>query len=271
MARPTAAAPRPSTFPRDDVPTSRGRRLAPTLAWGSVALALTGGALEMIGAGGYRMQWWSVGAGISVLGIGAIVAAVAAVLAIVAVFVAWRAGARRVIGVAAMGLVLALLFAWPPFAKWRQASTLPAIHDVSTDTADPPQFVAIVPLRADAPNRLDYSAEVAAQQKAAYPDIGPALLPQAPAQALKLAERAAHEMDWTVVFVDPAALRLEATATTRLFGFRDDVVVRITPSSVGSRIDVRSVSRVGRGDIGANAQRIREYLRTLGELSRGAA
>jgi uncharacterized protein (DUF1499 family) len=69
--------------------------------------------------------------------------------------------------------------------------------------------------------------------------------------------------------VSPDDLRIEATATTRLFGFKDDIVVRIRPAPQGSRLDIRSVSRVGRSDLGVNAQRIRAYLAKLEELRRG--
>jgi uncharacterized protein (DUF1499 family) len=164
--------------------------------------------------------------------------------------------------------VLGALLAAPPLVMWRRAATLPPIHDISTDTENPPRFAAVLPRRAGAPNGVEYSAEVAAQQKAAYPDIGPALLPQSPARAFDLADRAARSMGWEIVAVSPPDLRIEATATTRLFGFQDDVVVRITPAPQGSRIDVRSVSRVGRSDIGANASRIRAYLHKLDDLSR---
>jgi uncharacterized protein (DUF1499 family) len=71
-------------------------------------------------------------------------------------------------------------------------------------------------------------------------------------------------MGWELVAADSAAGRIEATATTRWFGFKDDVVVRIRPDAAGSRVDVRSVSRVGRSDVGANAERIRAYLRRVG-------
>jgi uncharacterized protein (DUF1499 family) len=74
---------------------------------------------------------------------------------------------------------------------------------------------------------------------------------------------AARKLGWHVVAAAPAEGRLEATDTTRWFGFKDDVVVRIAPAADGSRVDVRSVSRVGRSDLGTNARRIRAFLREL--------
>ncbi|WP_404326387.1 DUF1499 domain-containing protein [Aerophototrophica crusticola] len=80
---------------------------------------------------------------------------------------------------------------------------------------------------------------------------------------MKRAEAAARDMGWDIVAVEPAEGRVEATATTAWFGFKDDVVVRVRPEGDGSRIDVRSKSRVGRSDLGANAARIRDYLARL--------
>jgi uncharacterized protein (DUF1499 family) len=121
--------------------------------------------------------------------------------------------------------------------------------------------VAILPLRAGAPNPAEYGgAEVAAQQRAGYPDIGPLILQTLPQQAFDRALAAARDMGWEIVATDPTSGRIEATATTFWFGFKDDVVVRVTPVGDGSRIDVRSVSRVGRSDVGSNAERIKAYL-----------
>jgi uncharacterized protein (DUF1499 family) len=136
------------------------------------------------------------------------------------------------------------------------------IHDVSTDTASPPQFVAVLPLRAaaKAANTTDYDAKTAQLQKETYPDIGPLHLDAPPAQAFDRALAAARAMGWEIVASDPAQGRIEATATTFWFGFKDDIVVRIAAESAGSRLDVRSLSRIGKSDVGANARRIRDYL-----------
>ena len=143
---------------------------------------------------------------------------------------------------------------------WK-ASRVPAIHDITTDTIQPPPFLAILPLRAGAVNPVEYGgADVAAKQKQAYPDIVPLTLAIPPDRAFDRALAAARGMGWEMVASDPAGGRIEATDTTFWFGFKDDVVVRVTPQPNGSRVDVRSLSRVGVGDIGANAARIRAYL-----------
>lgn len=141
----------------------------------------------------------------------------------------------------------------------------PPIHDVTTDTADPPAFVAAVPL--NAPGRTDYGgAAVAERQRAAWPDLRPALLPAPPAEAFRRALAAVRRLGWELLAADPDTWRIEATDRSFWFGFADDVVIRITASGeTGSRVDVRSLSRVGVGDLGVNARRVREFLAALVE------
>jgi len=197
---------------------------------------------------GFQMMRWAVYAG-----------AGAAVLAVIALLMA---GARR--GLAALALVLGLCAIAPPVLLMRGARSKPPIHDITTDTQDPPAFVAVVPLRKGAANPVEYGGpEIAAQQKKAYPDLEPAVLPEAPARAFERALAAAKAQGWEMVAAVPAEGRIEATDTTRWFGFKDDVVIRVRPQGTGSRVDVRSVSRVGRGDVGANAARIRAFLGAL--------
>ncbi len=151
-----------------------------------------------------------------------------------------------------------------PWSYKQTAGRVPPIHDITTDTTDPPAFVAILPLRKDAPNPADYGGpDVAAQQRRAYPDLEPVSFDLAPDRLFARATAAAREMGWEIVAVVPAEGRIEATDTTFWYGFKDDVVIRITPIERGSRIDIRSVSRVGRNDIGANARRIRAFLESI--------
>jgi uncharacterized protein (DUF1499 family) len=156
----------------------------------------------------------------------------------------------------------------------RTGTGAPPIHDVSTDLDSPPPFVAISKIRAAIPglNPSEYVREVTvrkgklnvpAAQRAAFPDLQPLQLPVPPEQAFKSAEDAARKMGWEIVAAAPAEGRIEATATTRFFGFKDDVVVRLRPDAGGTRVDVRSKSRVGLGDAGTNARRIRAYLALL--------
>lgn len=164
-------------------------------------------------------------------------------------------------GLLAMALVVGLITAWVPWNGYRTVRSLPLIHDISTDTANPPQFVDVVPLRADAPNPVDYAGEeTARQQRESYPDIRPLELSLAAEEAFDRALQSAQELGWEIVAAMPQDGRIEATDTTRWFGFKDDVVIRVTPRASGSRVDIRSKSRVGRSDVGANATRIRNFI-----------
>ena len=134
----------------------------------------------------------------------------------------------------------------------------PRINDITTDTEDPPAFVAIAARESE----RDYGypgAEFAVQQRTAYPDVVSFELAMPPAEALAAARQAALELGWEIVDEDPATGRLEATHTTAIFRFVDDVVVRIRPGGAGSLVDMRSKSRDGKGDVGANAARIRAF------------
>ncbi len=145
-----------------------------------------------------------------------------------------------------------------PWVSVLSAVGAPAIHDITTDVLDPPQFVEAA-LHV-APGRTDYGGEeLAQQQREAYPDIAPIMVTESPDEAFSLALEVVRDMGWKLVASNAGQQRIEATDTTFWFGFVDDIVIRIRPDGVGSRIDVRSLSRVGVGDLGANASRIRRY------------
>jgi len=130
------------------------------------------------------------------------------------------------------------------------------IHNISTDTAFPPAFEVL----AGARNSLEYGGpEQAAAQAAAYSDIAPLGTDLPAKEAYERALIVAQEMGWDIIASDAERLRFEATARTSVFYFVDDVVVVVTPQDEGSRVDMRSVSRVGRSDQGVNAARIREF------------
>ena len=141
---------------------------------------------------------------------------------------------------------------------------MPYIHDITTDTETPPPFVALLAIRQKAPNGAEYAgAKIAQAQKAAYPDIKPALLDMRPVHAFERALAAARKMGWDIVAAEPGQGRIEATATTFWFRFKDDVVIRIVAQGKGSRLDIRSSSRIGSSDLGTNARRIRTFLTHL--------
>ncbi len=247
------------------LPVAISRPLSRVASGGFLVALLAGLALWLAGTG-YRLRWWELQPAFTILRWAAYGGLVAAVLSLLGVILARPGGSRRGFPLALTGLLIGLVVVGTPWQWWRKAQRVPPIHDITTDTETPPTFVAILPLRAGAPNPADYGGpEIAAQQRAGYPDLGPLMLQVSPQQAFERALAAARAMGWEIVAAEPAGRHLEATATTFWFGFKDDVVVRVTPADGGSRIDVRSVSRVGRSDVGTNAKRIEAYLARIAQ------
>jgi len=244
---------------------SSGRRWPLKAAQALLALALVVGVTGAMAGFGSRWGLWDFRAGFTLLRWAAY-AGLATVLLTLPILWLTRPGQTQ--SRAFSFAILALLVSAPALVVpllWRaRVGDVPPIHDITTDTRDPPPFEDIVPLRADAPNPVEYpGAEVAEQQLAAYPDIRPAVLDVPMGRAYEQALAAARAMGWEVVAADADEGRIEATDHTFWFGFRDDIVVRLTPSGDRTIVDVRSKSRVGRSDVGTNARRIRSYLDRL--------
>jgi uncharacterized protein (DUF1499 family) len=246
------------------VEDSRSRAtIGAALARSALGASLLCAGAALLAGPAYRMGWLALGAVFDALRWATFGAIAAGILALLAGGGLALLGAKRGRVAAALALVVAGLVAGPLLYTYRQAQSLPKIHDISTDTAEPPAFIAVLPLRKNARNPVDYKAETAAQQRQGYPDIASLKLDLPPAQAFERAERAARAMGWQIVAAAPDALRIEATDTTLFFGFKDDVVIRIRAQGPGSLVDVRSLSRIGGSDIGANAKRVRAFLAKL--------
>ena len=228
----------------------------------AVALAVLAVLLLIIAGPGVRAEMWTFGTGFTIMRAAAWAGILAAVVGAAAI-VLGRGQARAVV-MGVMAIILGLTAAAVPWSWQRAARAVPSIHDISTDLENPPAFQAVLPLRADAPNPAEYGGpDIARQQREAYPSLVPLELDAEPAAAFDLALETARGMGWEIVAADADAHTIEATDETKWFGFKDDVIVRVTPAAAGSRIDVRSVSRIGRGDAGTNARRIRTYLERL--------
>lgn len=165
-----------------------------------------------------------------------------------------------------LAIVLALLPVLIVVPQVMASRSVPPIHDITTDTREPPAFSALLEARRRAPNGADYGAspgwpasKLREAQQAAYPHIQPIMTSLSMTEAAARAEAVLQEMGLEVVDVNLAVGRVEATATTFWYGFKDDVVVRVRRVQGGSRLDVRSMSRIGRSDLGANAARIAEF------------
>ncbi|HEX9841410.1 MAG TPA: DUF1499 domain-containing protein [bacterium] len=242
----------------------------------ALLLAASSAVLEVLGGLGARLGWWHFSFGFQLLRWGARVGAAAVVLALLTLPALLAAGWLRrwpLPAGAALSLVLGATTLGLPWLHLQTARSVPPIHDITTDWDDPPAFQALLPLRAGAPNAPDYDGpDTANQQRRFYGDIGPARFREEPPAVFAAVERVAQRLGWRVVAAEPGAGRLEATDTTFWFGFTDDVVVRVRAAADGAadgaagggtRVDVRSKSRVGRSDIGTNARRVRRFLHAL--------
>lgn len=160
-------------------------------------------------------------------------------------------------------LSLNLLFAFPGtllLMSLLAGGNAPRIHDITTDTADPPTFAVAPQLRGADANPLDIKPGFIAEQQEAYPDLAPLRSALSRDEAFDRALATARQLGWEVYHEDRAAGVIEAVDTTRFMAFKDDVVIRIRDDEGGVLLDLRSVSRVGLGDLGANAKRIRAFL-----------
>jgi hypothetical protein len=263
--------------------TGRLRAANPWLVMvGTMALlaGIATGAVALAAVVGVWTQAWNFQRGFELLGAahswGPTVAVSAAVVAAL-VLVAGRVLSGRLLllppTLALLGAGAAAL-AWyiPESHRPPEDANIPPIHDIATDVENPPQFVDVLPLRVDAANTTDYGnypnmtpQRLGEMTRAAYPDLVTQRLDVPPAQAFDRALEAVERLGWDLVAAVPDEGRIEATDTTFWFRFKDDVVIRIRPSGDGgSLVDARSTSRVGLGDVGTNARRLRAFFERLG-------
>ena len=202
----------------------------------ALALAVAAALAAAASGPGARLGLWHWRTGFELLAWAVYLGIAAAVLALI--FFLMPRIRRQGAMVLMTAFILGAASAAGPLEFRRQARAVPPINDIATDS----------------------QSEV---QRAAYPDIAPLELAQPAPAAFERSLAAARAMGWEIVEADPAAGTIAAVDTTFWFGFKDDVTVRVTPLAAGSRIDVRSKSRVGRGDAGTNARRIRAFLERL--------
>jgi uncharacterized protein (DUF1499 family) len=217
----------------------------------TLALAVLAVVLLAISGPGTRTGLWSLRVGIGLFGGAMLVGLAAAGAAIVGLAMPLlRAGSARILVAA---LLIGAASAAVPIDYAHRVKTLPYINDITTDTENPPQFIS----------PKEYQSHFAELQQIGYPDLHPLELAVPPAQAFARAAKIVTGRGWKISTLDERAGRIEAVVTTRWFGFKDDVVIRIRPAGAGSRVDMRSKSRFGRSDVGTNARRIREFLAAM--------
>jgi uncharacterized protein (DUF1499 family) len=183
-----------------------------------------------------------------------ILGAVAIVLALVQVIFMRKTISWTATGIAVLCAAVAIIM---PLSMMNKAKSVPPIHDISTDLVNPPKFVAILALRANASNPAEYQGEeIASQQRKAYPEIQTQKFQKTAEQVFDAALTAVKDMGLEVVNSDKTLGLIEAYDTTTFFGFVDDVVIRIQSDGQMTKLDARSKSRVGKSDIGKNAERL---------------
>lgn len=247
----------------------------------AAALCLAAPALFLIAAFGTKFGVFSWAFGftvltLQVLPLAALTALAAGLAALALAFLVKPMRFRRAMSFFLLGPVLVLGLCAQLAAN---AARAPPIHDVSTDLENPPGFSPLVAAeRALIPGgngldllnaRMPAGMRVTEVQRLAYPDIQPITSGAAPSRALAAARGAAAALGWTIDRVDEEAGVIEARDIEFWYGQAADVVVRVTPANPGAVIDVRSVSRVGESDLGANAARVRAFAQAIArELSR---
>ena len=205
---------------------------------------------------------------------------------------AWQQGlmlyAIACAGSALLLLILIIFLLLPGYALWRRGiagraiftfpgtillltlvaggGDYPPIHDISTDLGDPPVFTAAQQVRGPDANPLDINPEAIEQQGKAYPDVQTLRTDMSIEQAFALAAQVAETLGWEIYHKDLNAGVIEAVDTTAIMAFKDDIVIRLRTDAQGTKLDLRSVSRVGVSDLGANAERIRGFQDAFSKL-----
>ena len=237
---------------------------APRLARWTRGLTLTG---VVLGAAALVLARYDLVpklAGFGGFVVGGLVALLAVLLGLIAALVGWRTAAPPG-GKTWLALLVALGYAGFIISRPIAAEGVPPLHDVTTDLANPPAFEKL-PLRADNLAGVETVENWRKLHSAAYGQIQPVTIAKPVAEVTATAVRLAEERGWTVAAQDPARGHVEATAAVSFIRFYDDVVLRITATPDGrSRVDMRSVSRIGVSDFGVNAKRIEEFLAALAQ------
>lgn len=229
--------------------------LARRLGLLSVLLGLASLALLALSVWGFRAGGWPWPRAYDLAGRGAWSAGAGVVVALAGLAV-WLRRRRGGAGAVLLGLILSLPVAGLGAAFEIAARTTPPINDISTDTDDPPVFWFTA-------TPSDYPAQNAGPQRSAYPAVRPLELAVSEGEAFAASLSLVKDRGWAVLSADPAESEIEAIATSRLFGFEDEVAIRVTGTDSGARIDMRSRSRLGQIDRGANARRIAAFLSDL--------
>lgn len=236
------------------------------MIYARIILYLSIAATVVFVASGYGYQWdiWSLGFGFTLMRYSAYAAIGLAIASLLSIWFLRKSRARA-IAYAVMAFLFTGIVSGTALYWQYRAISVPPIHDITTDFENPPEFVAMVRLRADAPNPPEYAGDQSAMaQRTAYPDVEPLILSSDVQEVMDAAVMLVTQRNWQMAAVNRNEGRIEATEKLPWFGFKDDVVLRFTELEDGrTQVDMRSKSRIGRGDVGVNARRIEQFLKDL--------
>jgi len=251
----------------------RAQRFAAILSFGCFVLSALAG---LVASDGTRLGFWDYDLGLTILFPAVVLALIGSLAGAVWIASALRRNDSQGWRYGALGLAGSLVVAFIPLNQLRLYLISPPIHDITTDVEYPPPFIALLPLRAGATNGPEYDGmklidyggrktHVAAAQKKAYPDIRGAGVLEKPAVLFWHAFETAKRMSgWNIAAFDEKTGMIEASATSQWFGLTSDIAIRVKPAgSIGARLDIRSKSRIGKNDMGMNAQIVRDYLKAV--------
>jgi uncharacterized protein (DUF1499 family) len=273
-----------------DAPVSKRLTIRKWVLRITLALAIISPLIFIFAGLGAKIGIWSWQFGLGVLTreVGPLVMMITLAFGVIALLVAFliKPRTRRGLLIAALAIIIPVLGFANLKATQDKVASLPFIHDVTTDTQDPPTFGAVIMAeraKVENVNTVEYAGKraptqakdadgkpvmklVSALQTQAYPEVRTIVLNVTPDVAFTQAEKVAREMGWKIKEADAASGRIDATDTTFWYGFKDDVTIRLrTAEGDGTRVDIRSISRVGGSDIGANAARVEAFLENLSE------
>ncbi len=229
-------------------------------------LAILSGVAMLMSGLGSKWGLWNFMIGFIILLLSALLGLIAAIICCFDLNNAIKSGFNGSGLLIIAGIIIGLFISGSLVFTIINARNIPLINDITTDTNNPPKFVAIMPLRKNAPVGSVYPGpDAAAKQLKAFPKIKTIVTEISADEAFDRAMATGIKMGWKIADSNKAEGRIEATATTFWFGFTDDIVIRITTVKTGSMVDMRSVSRVGKGDLGTNAKRILKFMKLMAE------
>ncbi|MBR7887898.1 DUF1499 domain-containing protein [Marinomonas sp. A79] len=237
-----------------------GRYISPVL----YILLMLVGCVAFISIAGVRVGMFEPTTGFSLLRKSVFASLILSILAALSLGVCRRESNPAYKRFFSLVLIVSVAYSIMWIGFYIQRINLPKISDITTDTVMPPAYLNVNFIRKSKENDLHYDADFAPIQQEYYPDVQPVFSDKDKPYVYALAVRLVQERGWEIVALYSAAGIIEATARTPIFGFRDDVVIRVADFKDGEvKVDMRSCSRVGNGDFGVNAQRIESFMADL--------